>query len=335
MQYIGEKIAYLRRKLEYSRKYLAHNICDESTLYRIENSSQLPRLDVLKELCQKLNVSVDYILQPNFDFNHTYRIRFKKLCRESLYQNDFLTLKYLVDEMDRNLSKKVLQNDHDFRRFLDWQRAILFDKVENQKHKAAKLLQELIPRNKILNELDVNIANSLAILLIDEGKYEMAQNLLQQALYTLDKLAYPEDLSLYCRVSYNLAYLMYQTGEYERCIDLCFKIEYHLLNNQLIYSKGELYHLLGIVFHQTKEAEQAISYLEQAKLVFKLERKHSFAIRTMCYLAEIHAEVNQASHSKLNINEAIQTLNLLEDITLIEEMEKKIKHTQKQCTLEE
>lgn len=329
MKHIGQKIEWIRKKNGYSRQFVAENICDESTLYRIEKSTQLPRLDVLQNICQKLNVSVDFVLTPEEDSSAIYVSKIKKLCRESLYQQDFNSLQYVIEEAENYIRKNSHQLDKSFIRFIEWQKAILSHKKERFPKKAEKSLRKLL-NHKVITELDINISNSLAIILIETKEYDEAAVFLSKGLTALETLLSVEDKSLYPRVAYNMAYIHYLKKQYDACIDLAYRLQYYLLSNHLFYSKGELYHLLGIVYEVQKDYENAYKYFTDAISVFSLEGKELFLLRTMRALAEVcYLKGDRAEGDKL-VADSIRRIERIEDKELAETFLKKIKHTEEQ-----
>lgn len=328
MDSIGRKIKYLRIKNGYSRQYLAENICDESTLFRIEKGAQLPRVDVLKDICQKLNVSVDYIIGVENESTRNYFKRIKQLCRESLYENDYSSLQYLVEEAEQYLKEHPQIEDRKFRRFLNWVKAISFHKFDNNPKKAEMALRKLLNQNSITTELDLNISNSLALILIENKEYDEAFHLLSKGTFLEEMISHLEDKSLYPRVNYNLAYISYLRKEYDQCINTIFRIEYYLLSNQYFYLKGESFHLLGLVFEKKSDYESSIKYFNDAVFVFLLERKNDMAIRTYRALAEVSFKNSDFDEGTRYLNQAIHLIKDHPDNQFVENMLKKIKHTE-------
>lgn len=329
MKHIGRKIEWIRKKNGYSRQFVAENICDESTLYRIEKSTQLPRLDVLQSICQKLNVSVDFVLTPEEDSSAIYVHKIKKLCRESLYQQDFTSLQYVIEDAENYIKKNSHKVDKSFIRFIEWQKAILYHKIDRFPKKAEKALRKLL-NNKVITELDINIANSLAIILIETKQYDEAAIFLSKGLAAWDLVLSIEDQSLYPRVAYNMAYIHYLKKQYDACIDIAYRLQYYLLSNHLFYSKGELYHLLGIIYEEKEDYEHAYKYFSDAISVFSLEDKEVYLIRTMRALAEVCYLKGDRSEGDKIIEESIKKIERLPDQELGQTLLTKLKHTAEQ-----
>lgn len=324
MQNVGKNLEKIRKRLGYSRKYIAENICDESTIYRIEKGQQIPRLDVLQKICRKLNVTVDYILSLHEqDTSYGYINKLKKLCREFLYRQEFESIQYLIEESETLLEDYPHLDDGDFRRFIDWQKAILIHKIHGDPKKAKILLKKLL-NNKIMNEQDIHIANSLALVLIDLEQLNDAYFLLKEGMKTLEKLPKLEDHSLYPRIAYNLGYIYFYQQEYDKCIDICHRLEYYLDSNHLFYSAGELYHLLGVSYSKKRDLENSYHYFDKAATIFYFENKQSYYIRATLALAEIRLQMNKYEDADAKLEEIKEKINSLDDSDLIEKYMKRL-----------
>ncbi|WP_346877520.1 helix-turn-helix transcriptional regulator [Clostridium sp. UBA5712] len=63
---IGDKILYLRQKLDMKQKELADKVgITEATLSRYENGKRNPRGDIAAKLAKALGVTTDYLLNEN------------------------------------------------------------------------------------------------------------------------------------------------------------------------------------------------------------------------------------------------------------------------------
>ncbi|MGN7479839.1 helix-turn-helix domain-containing protein, partial [Solibacillus silvestris] len=75
MENFGEKMTYFRKSKGLSIKKLAENLCDESTIFRLEKGKQLPRLEILNDICMKLEIP----LQALFPFNEEVEVDLRQI----------------------------------------------------------------------------------------------------------------------------------------------------------------------------------------------------------------------------------------------------------------
>ncbi|USG66588.1 helix-turn-helix domain-containing protein [Brevibacillus ruminantium] len=296
---IGRKIQYFREKRGYSRKYVAEDICDESTLFRIEKGKQIPRLDILQSICLKLKIPVDYLLSyENEEFIH-FVVKIQKLCRESLYFQDYTALQYLIEEANSFLKQNKNFRDNSFLRFIEWQKGILYYQIDHHARKAEHTFRKLITNNQIVNELDINIANSLALLLLERNEKNEACHILTESMKVWSKLPFVEDRTLFPRLGYNLAYLHYHQKHYDRCLELGYQSLHYLYSHHLHYSAGEIYHMLGIVYQIHGNLTHAKEYLERAVSIFKYELRDQSYARAVGSLAEIYFKLGEIEEGRI------------------------------------
>ncbi len=61
----GTKLESVRKLKNMSQKELADGLCSQAQISRIEKNEVIPNAILLKSLCNKLNVSVDWILEDD------------------------------------------------------------------------------------------------------------------------------------------------------------------------------------------------------------------------------------------------------------------------------
>lgn len=330
MDDIGLKIMYYRNKNGYSRQYLSENICDESTLYRIEKGLQLPRIDILQKFCDRLSIPVNYILSDTEENFTTYKSKIKQLCRESLYQQDFVTMQFHMEEAIEYMKNHSSIEDRAFQRFISWLNGVLIHKRDHHPKKAEKTFRKLLSNKKVINEMDINIANSLALVLLELDNYDDALLFLQSALKALEDSSYIEDKSLYPRVAYNLAYIYFNRTKYEESMNICYRLQYYLQTNHLFYTAGETKHLLGILYKKMGDLKSAQNYFEQAVNIFSFEEKDSPCIKSLHNLADVHFLMEDFNKGNECLQKALQKVSNIDDKEEAEDFRKKIKHTETQ-----
>ncbi|WP_330928482.1 helix-turn-helix domain-containing protein [Enterococcus sp. BWB1-3] len=76
---IGSQIKKYRIKLHMSQSQLAHGICSQAQLSRIENSNQTPSVHIVKLFSERLNISLNTLLSFNSDYISEQKKNIKKL----------------------------------------------------------------------------------------------------------------------------------------------------------------------------------------------------------------------------------------------------------------
>lgn len=157
---LGVKVAYFRKSKGMSIRELAEDLCDISTIYRLEKGKQLPRLEILNDICLKLEIPFTAL----FPYNEEVE-KLKKMCRDFAYQEDYLSLEIAIEECE--LVSFEIESSYsmtEFRKFIDWHRAILLHKRDNKLSDALAILEKLVHIDNCVSELDICIANSMGLI---------------------------------------------------------------------------------------------------------------------------------------------------------------------------
>lgn len=319
---IGERIKYYRNKRKLSRRELSYNICDESTLFRIEKGQHIPRVDILVNICKKLNIQISCIIGNTEDSNIE---ELKKNCRYALYKKDFTSLQYFMEEAELICqTSAVLHTKKSLQRFIMWIKGIFYHMRECDLEKAEKTFKSLFKKKVITNELDVNIANSLALVLIEKENFDEAYTCLLNALKFIKNETFINDKSLYPRVKYNMAYIQYKRGNFDLCKQFCYKVQYFLESNHLLYAIGEVKHLLGLLYKRQSQFNEAKKYLEEAATIFSFENRDMDCIQSLLILLDIFNIQQDDQNIQLHIEYLNDRLANIEDNSVLLQIEQKV-----------
>ncbi|HFI0259112.1 TPA: helix-turn-helix domain-containing protein, partial [Streptococcus suis] len=78
---LASRIKSRRKELKLSQKELAEGICKQGQISRLENGEYTPGSELLYQLAQKLNVSMDYFFDEQISDESTELIDFKKIAK--------------------------------------------------------------------------------------------------------------------------------------------------------------------------------------------------------------------------------------------------------------
>ncbi|MFZ3591715.1 helix-turn-helix domain-containing protein [Bacillus sp. DJP31] len=276
MEDISKNIKYYRKNLGLTRKELAEGVCDESTLFRIEKGNQLPRVDVLINLCKKLNLPIEYIVNGINSDEVKMLKDIKRLCRGYVYDMNYVGLRYIIDEFHKLKDRHTLGLNLDILdRFIKWHEAILVHEDEKDNITAEKLLLA-INNSKLTTEIDIGIANSLGLVWLSLNKTDDAFCIFKDAFTSLSRLPIKMDLTIYPRVGYNLAFCYYNQKEYEEAIGIAYSLLSYLESNQLSFILGKTHHMIGILNKKNGYFQCAEEHLKKAQYLFYIEDKKEY-----------------------------------------------------------
>lgn len=289
MKELGKRVSYFRKTKGYSVKELAHNLCDESTLYRLEQGKQVPRLEILNDICLKLEIPFKSLFTLNEEVE-----KIKKLCRESIYMEDYLSLEILIEDSYRVLEQlSSIYAKEEFRKFIHWHRAIMLQKRDDKPLEALHILNKLVNINKCGSELDINILNSIGLINISMNNDDAAFEIYKVIHPKIWKHKVLEDLTIIPRVSYNYSHILYKLGHFLEALEVITETLYYLESHQLMYSLGKTYHMKGLLSNKCGYMGEAIEDFQNAILVFTLTKENDNLLRVKEELSEI-LETNKA-----------------------------------------
>lgn len=264
MEDFGRKVAYFRKAKGISIKKLAEDLCDESTIYRLEKGKQLPRLEIVSEICQKLEIPFKAL----FPFNEEIE-DLKKKCREFTYVADYLSLELIIEESERVLNElNSTYSKLEFKKFIMWHRAILLHKKEHRVDDALTTLNSLVSLKNYSSELDISIVNSIGLIYLAKGNYKEALHIYKDLYAIVKNRVIIEDYTLLPRIGYNYSNSLFKMGMYKEGLLIGKEVLFYLKTNNLMYSLGETYHLIGVLSKKNGDLKDAEEAFNQALLVF-------------------------------------------------------------------
>ncbi|KQL34404.1 helix-turn-helix transcriptional regulator [Psychrobacillus sp. FJAT-21963] len=280
---MGKKVSYYRKLKGLSIKALADNLCDESTIYRLEQGKQLPRLEILNDICLKLEVSFNALFPLNEEV-----VELKKLCREFTYTADYPSLELSIVECSKALEGLTsIYLKEEFRKFIQWHKGILLHKKENKIEEALCILNKLVSIKTCGSELDISILNSVGLIYLSINNAEEAIKIYRVINERVQNQKIIEDRTLIPRVGYNYAVSLYKLNRFEEALIVMHEILLYMETNQLMYSLGKVYHMIGLLSKKCGLSTEAEEAFNNAILVFKLTKDQQNLTRAIIDLESL------------------------------------------------
>jgi len=282
MEGLGKKVSYYRKTMGYTVKELANNLCDESTLYRLEQGKILPRLEIINDICLKLEIPFKALFPLNEEVE-----KLKNLCRESIYTKDYLSLEILLEECNKVLGEiSSIYVKEEFRKFIQWHRAIMLQKRDNRPHDALRILNTLASINSGGSELDISILNSAGLIYLSLNDTNEAYKIYRVINTKIIQHKIVEDSTIRPRVGYNYAHSLYNLGEFHEALEIISEVIFYLEKHQSMYSLGKTYHFKGLLSKKCGYIVEAIEDFQNAILLFTLTKENKNLLRAKEDLAD-------------------------------------------------
>ncbi|WP_100332611.1 tetratricopeptide repeat protein [Bacillus xiapuensis] len=232
----------------------------------------VPRLDIVYALVERLDIQIEYLLLEKDEELDAI----KSLCRELIYYHDFMALELAIEELNHIIRKRgsSCPSRKMLLKYSSWYTAIIMHKREGKLIEAKKLLEKLVEENSCINDIDIDILNTLGQIHLELNQFKDARRFLNKAYQMVSAKPFQtEDFTLYPRTIYYFALTLYYLKNYDEALELCYTVLYYLEANQLIYYRGELCQLIGQLLMIDQHNEEACVYLKKAELLFALEDK--------------------------------------------------------------
>lgn len=270
---LGNRVEFYRKKRGLSRKQLCENLCDESTVFRLEKNKHIPRLDILEGIAAKLDISIQNLLA----YKDRELQKINILSTEAIYSNNYSRLNYILEELQHLINRRGIEcpSLELLSKYYSWYQAILLYKQKNNYKDAIKTLEKILDKNTYREELDIDILNTLGQIHMDLNQLQEAYIYINKAYQlVLKKLPTLEDLPLFPRISFHFVLVLYHMQDYDEALQVCHSVLSYLKSNRLIHYRGEINQLCGNILLNKNLHNEANKHFQQAKLFFLIEEDH-------------------------------------------------------------
>jgi transcriptional regulator with XRE-family HTH domain len=273
---VGKKIKELRKTSGLSQEELAHGICTQAQISKIEKGDVFPYASTLYQISQKLGVDVNYF----FDIGTTPRLDYVQevfqqlqILRRSLRYEEMMDI--VRAELDNPL---FIQNNKNLQLLL-WHKGIYLYEVKKELNRSVETLKEAIHlthyKGKIMLERELEILLALGAIYFKED-LDKALEVFEEIKGHLQLLPHLNDYTIKTRLYYNLARVLTRLDRIEDSYKYCKDAIKWCLHKDSIYLLGELHYHTGYNLELLNKREQAKIYMEKAIIVFELQNDDKY-----------------------------------------------------------
>lgn len=208
------------------------------------------------------------------------------MCRDFTYLEDYLSLELALEECELVLLEIISPySKAEFKKFIDWHRAILLHKKEKKIADALEILARLVTLNNCVSELDICIANSMGLIHLSNKNNDTALKIYKKIYPLLKTKKFIEDHTLIPRVGYNYANNLFKIKRFTMALEIIEEVRYYLEVHHMIYSLGEVYHLTGVLNKKLGLLNDAEEAFKNAILIFTFTQDEINLARTEANLS--------------------------------------------------
>lgn len=268
----GTVIKELRTNRFLSQGELAEDICSQGMLSRIENNDVVPNVLVMQKICEKLNVSVHYVLNREEDAKISVNPWLEKI-KQYKHAKQFDQLILTIDEIEQ-LEESAFTTKLELQEIAYYHGCAL-SYANYQSSKALETLQQGLNytynrQTLAATDLEVLLLSEIGRVYYMQGNFEMGLSFMKRSIsqfYQENVTRSTVDLS---KVFYNIATVFIDLKIYEEALSYIERGILWCQEKKNYYRLDDLYLLKGLVFQDTNRFDEAIETVEIAETLEKL-----------------------------------------------------------------
>lgn len=259
MSTFGAVIKEIRKNRKLTQKMLSEDICSQSVLSRIENDEELPNVVVMQQICQRLGVTMDQIMQ--FKSQEVLKVthNFEELANYYRHKRYQEILIYIQEKAIED----TIYLDTDWQRYFYYLGSCEFYLNHNYDKSLGYLRKSLSYTYQVnkpnLSSFEIQLLSCLGITFHYLGDFEKAEKYLKQSIHYFYKLPNERINDELIKIFYNYADFLFSHNRLEEATSFlkdginCAK------------SRSSYYYLSDIFMLQSKIYNKRNKYFEAEK----------------------------------------------------------------------
>lgn len=282
---LGDLIKSRRLELGMTQKELAQGICTQALISRIENNDTIPKKDILDQFEERLELmhtelNIFYNLKSN---QHKIDELIKEI-RDAINRRDYKSIELLII-----YNKEIIASSKDINdiAFFNWMNASICHQLHKKSDQALEILNK-IPLEDLKDELSIEIVNATGLIYYQKKEFKPAL----ASFYTgMQKINDQVDFKLQAKLLFNYTLTLEESNKDKDALDTLLSGIELLLENDSLFLLGDFYYTKAFIFNKLNNHAEAISNLELAKTIFKIQNNSRFYDLSTFAISEIKKEL--------------------------------------------
>ncbi|KGA96425.1 hypothetical protein AJ85_19515 [Alkalihalobacillus alcalophilus ATCC 27647 = CGMCC 1.3604] len=269
---IGKNIKFYRSLKGLTQCELAEGICTQAQISNIEAGKFIPLSTTLHSISKRLGVDMNHFFQAGDNPQYDYIQDFIQEIRRNTVDRNYEEVYNLILAEEG----KPLFDSADMKQFILWHKGVAIAYVFKDYTLALKLLfqaLELTYNGKgSYSQEEIQILNSIAAVHELKGEVKLSIDYYERALQQTNHIP---DLNprIKVRLLYNYAIAEAVLKNFKHAIELADKGRKLCIQNGLLYLLGECTYHKGYCLLVEDQTDQGKELIEQAIVLFRLEKK--------------------------------------------------------------
>ena len=268
----GTIIKEIRKEQKMTQKMLSQDICSQSVLSRIENNEELPNVVVMAQICQRLGVTIDHVLNLS---KRKVRSALKQFELTDLYfqQRDYRKLEQVIK------SSTMIENLYDaadYQKYYYYLGVCEFTLRKNITQALSYLKEALTyssQKDRIqVSDVEIQLISCIGKIYGVAGKSGEARYYLSRSIQLFHESIQDRTKSEFTQIFYNYGSFLLHQGEIEAALEQVNQGIRWAQEKNSYYYLNDLFILKSLIFKNKGEINKALFYEELAQAVKKISK---------------------------------------------------------------
>ncbi|EME3492456.1 helix-turn-helix transcriptional regulator [Enterococcus faecium] len=268
----GTIIKEIRKEQKMTQKMLSQDICSQSVLSRIENNEELPNVLVMMQICQRLGVTIDHVMNLSRKTTRTNDKLFELL--DSCFQKrDYRKLEQVLKSSD--ISENLYQAT-DFQRYYYYLGVCEFTLRQNISQSLYYLKEALSyssQKERIhVSDTEIQLISCIGKIYGVAGKTAEARYYLSRSIQLLHQSADERSKSEFSQIFYNYGNFLFHQNEIDEALEQVNQGIYWAQEKNSYYYLNDLFVLKSLIYKRKEEPERVAFYEGLAQAVKQISK---------------------------------------------------------------
>lgn len=267
--HFGSVLKETRLGQQLSQKKLAADICSQAMLSRIENNEVIPSVILMKQLCDRLDVSLDYVLGTEYDLSNTLpeeKNDWLELLKFYHQSTQYQQLTRIMEETSvlKTLVTKNQQQDYYFYQaccqyFFNPYSELPIETLQ----KSLNLTYTTTKQH--LSDMEIIILSEIGKITANQGDVTKGMSYLKRSMNAFYNQTKQRSDNQLAKVFYNIATIYIDLRNYKEALSIINQGISWSSRLKNYYFLDELFLLKGIVLQDHELIDDAIKFVQVAE----------------------------------------------------------------------
>ncbi len=267
--HFGTVLKESRLEQQLSQKKLAADICSQAMLSRIENNEVIPSVILMKQLCDRLNVSLDYVLGTEYELSNTLPEETNEWLELLKFYHQSTQYQQLTRIMEETNAFKSLVTKTQQQQYYFYQACCQYFFTPYSKRAIETLAKALNltydTKKQHLSDMEIIILSETGKITANQGDVTHGMSYLKRSMNAFYNQTQQRKDNQLAKVFYNIATIYIDLRNYKEALSIINQGISWSSRLKNYYFLDELFLLKGIVLQDHDLIDDAIKFVQVAE----------------------------------------------------------------------